>query len=152
MTATNHALTGAVIGLTISQPWLALPIAFISHFICDSLPHFGPASYEERVNKKKIFHRILFFDSIILATVMGLLVWSGAGLLVFSCLFLAGSPDIVWAYRYIFKEDFGKKPFPPMNGLSRFHSRIQWSQTLIPGFYIELIYGLVMIGLIIKLL
>ena len=152
MTATNHALTGTVIGLSISQPLLALPLAFASHFICDALPHFGLASYEERTKKTKTFHRILYIDAAILAVVMGLLFWNGVGLLAFACLVLAGSPDFVWAYRYIFKEGFGKKPFPPMNILSRFHSRIQWSQTLMPGFFIELVYGLIMIGLIIKLL
>lgn len=152
MTATNHALTGALIGLSISQPVLALPIAFISHFVCDALPHFGLASYEERTKKTKTFHKILYVDAAILSIIIGILLWAGAGWVAMSCLVLAGSPDFVWAYRYIFKEDFGKKPFPPMNILSRFHSRIQWSQTLIPGFYIELVYGLIAIGLIIKLL
>ena len=152
MTATNHALTGTVIGLSISQPLLALPLAFASHFICDALPHFGLASYGERTKKIKTFHKILYVDAAILSIIIGILLWTGAGWLAFACLVLAGSPDFVWAYRYIFKEDFGKKPFPPMNALSRFHSRIQWSQTLMPGFFIELVYGLVMIGLITKLL
>lgn len=152
MTATNHALTGALIGLSISQPILALPIAFISHFVCDALPHFGLASYDERTKKTKTFHRILYVDALLLLIIITWLFASGADVIVLACLVLAGSPDFIWAYRYIFKENFGKKPFPPMNILSRFHSRIQWSQTLIPGFFIELVYGLIMIVLIIKLL
>ena len=33
MRATNHALTGAIIGLTVQNPWVALPAAFLSHFV-----------------------------------------------------------------------------------------------------------------------
>lgn len=41
MIATNHALTGAAIAVVIKQPILAIPLAFVSHFICDAIPHFG---------------------------------------------------------------------------------------------------------------
>ena len=41
MTATNHALTGAIIGLVIGEPVLAIALAFASHFICDALPPVG---------------------------------------------------------------------------------------------------------------
>ena len=42
MTATNHALTGAAIAtLGKATPICAIPLAFASHFVCDSLPHFG---------------------------------------------------------------------------------------------------------------
>ena len=40
MTATNHALTGATIATLVRQPYLAIPLAFLSHFFCDALPHF----------------------------------------------------------------------------------------------------------------
>lgn len=32
-------LTGALIGKVIGVPWLVIPIAFISHFILDAIPH-----------------------------------------------------------------------------------------------------------------
>jgi hypothetical protein len=32
---------GAIIALAISQPLIALPLAFVSHFVLDALPHYG---------------------------------------------------------------------------------------------------------------
>lgn len=152
MTATNHALSGAVIGLAISQPAIALPLAFASHFMLDAIPHFGLANYEEREANKQLFHRILYADAILLAALLVFLLVAGAGWLAFVCLFLAGSPDFVWAYRYIFIEKFGSRPFPPMNLFSRFHSRIQWSQTLKIGFVVELVFAIVFLFVTLKLL
>lgn len=40
MIALNHVLTGAAIGMAVRQPLLVVPLAFLSHFILDSLPHF----------------------------------------------------------------------------------------------------------------
>lgn len=152
MTATNHALSGAVIGLAISQPAIALPLALASHFVLDAIPHFGLANHVEREAKKPLFNWILRTDALLLAAVMIYLLFAGAGWLAFACLFLAGSPDFVWAYRYVFKEDFGRKPFPPMNAFSRFHSRIQWSQTLTAGFAIELLFAAALLFATLKLL
>jgi hypothetical protein len=38
MTATNQVLTGAVLGMVLANPWVALPAAFLSHFVLDSVP------------------------------------------------------------------------------------------------------------------
>ncbi len=40
MTATGHAIVGAAIATQISNPFVALPVAFFSHFVCDKLPHW----------------------------------------------------------------------------------------------------------------
>ena len=40
MTATNHVATGVLIAVVVPDPWVALPLAFASHFVCDALPHF----------------------------------------------------------------------------------------------------------------
>ncbi len=34
-----HVVVGAAIGKRVSLPWLALPVAFVSHFFVDVLPH-----------------------------------------------------------------------------------------------------------------
>jgi len=39
MTATPHILAGAVIGKVLRRPWLAWPVAFVSHFLLDFIPH-----------------------------------------------------------------------------------------------------------------
>ena len=58
MTATNHALSGALIGLAVMQPILALPLAFVSHFMLDAVPHFGFDEHGGHLKNKKTFHKV----------------------------------------------------------------------------------------------
>ena len=51
MTATGHAIIGTVIAAKFGNPALAIPIAFASHFIADSLPHWDTGYH--RKNKQK---------------------------------------------------------------------------------------------------
>lgn len=40
MTATAHALIGASLAATLSNPLVGIPIAFFSHFLADLVPHW----------------------------------------------------------------------------------------------------------------
>ena len=42
-----HAVLGAAIATKIPNPWLALPLAFLSHFPLDLIPHWNPSLYTE---------------------------------------------------------------------------------------------------------
>src|SRR5688572_30050937 len=130
MTATNHALCGALIGLSISPPAIALPLALASHFFLDAVPHVGLDEFGGHTKAKKLFRRILAIDAILLTGIILALTITGAPWLAFACLLLAGAPDFIWAYRYIFQEKFGSKTPGKMNAFNRFHMRIQTSQTL----------------------
>lgn len=143
MTATNHALSGALIGLVVMQPLIALPLALASHFVLDAIPHFGFDEFGGHLKAKKTFHRVLYIDALLLALLIVFLLASSAPWLVFACLFLAGSPDIIWAYRYVVKEKFGKVPPSPKNALNRFHSHIQKSQTF-KGLYVEVPFAVIL--------
>jgi len=55
MTATAHALVGASIALKISNPAIALPLVFISHFVFDKLPHWDPMTNHDTKSKRAIF-------------------------------------------------------------------------------------------------
>lgn len=55
MTATSHALVGAAIAAKIADPAIALPIAFVSHFIFDKLPHWDIMTEADKGNYKAIF-------------------------------------------------------------------------------------------------
>lgn len=131
MTGTNHGLFGASIGIVfINYPLVALPLAFASHFLLDALPHSGFDDLGGHLKaSKKLFHGSLVIDALLLTISFLVLVANHAPLLVYACWFLAGSPDIAWAYRYIIKEKGGKIKPAKMNWLNRFHSKIQWSQT-----------------------
>jgi hypothetical protein len=134
LTAINHALTGAIIGLSISQPALALPLALSSHFVCDAIPHFGlngVASNETWIKSPR-FKRMLIID----ACACGLLVltllltkpqhWLSACI----CAFLAASPDFLWINHFLKAK--ANKPWRP-GLLSRFASYIQWFEKPIGG-------------------
>lgn len=40
MTATSHAVIGTVIAAKIGNPYLAIPLAFLSHIVADMVPHW----------------------------------------------------------------------------------------------------------------
>lgn len=136
MMATSHALSGAAIAIAVKEPMLALPLAFVSHFALDILPHIGFDEFGGHLKKKVLFHRILKLDALLLALFMAYLILNSAGMLVIACVVLAGSPDAIWAYRYVFQEKFGQRKPRPKSLFSRFHSKIQWSQTL-KGSFVE---------------
>jgi hypothetical protein len=131
MIATNHGLTGASIAIVLhNYPAIALPLAFASHFILDALPHSGFDDLGGHLKvPKNIFHGTLYLDATLLFVSFLVLVFNSAPWLAYTCWFLAGSPDIAWAFRYVVKEKLGKIKPAPIHGLNRFHSWIQWSQT-----------------------
>jgi hypothetical protein len=127
MTAPNHALTGALIGLTVGNPWLALPLAFLSHFACDAIPHYDmPGDELHRIGSKRlIFEQLLLGGAICFLIVLFLAAehpvhW----LLAAICAFLAASPDLFWIPRWLHvrrtKRDI------QLNWFLRFHRVVQW--------------------------
>ena len=139
MTATNHALTGALIGLTIGNPWVAVPAAFVSHFVCDAIPHYG--------NKNvpiwgKSFRLYLVFDALLCVALVGLLAFNHPvhWLLASICAFLATSPDFLWLKRFIYAGKHRRNPAK----LSRIEvllgdKGIQWFQRPI-GAVVEVVW------------
>ena len=56
MTATAHALIGASLAVKIANPILGIPIAILSHFIADLVPHWDAGTN----HKKKSMNRLRF--------------------------------------------------------------------------------------------
>lgn len=128
MTATNHALTGAVIGLSVGNPLIALPAALLSHFVCDAIPHFSDPKL--KVGSRQ-FANYLACDALgavgvaLFLTILRPDSWFVACW----CAFLATSPDLMWAGRFFRAQKSKKKNADtplPTHILARFHSRIQW--------------------------
>jgi hypothetical protein len=42
MLETPHVLVGAAIAAKIPNPWIAIPLAFASHFVLETVPHWNP--------------------------------------------------------------------------------------------------------------
>lgn len=150
MTAPNHALTGALIGLSVSNPWLAIPLAFASHFVLDAVPHYDVPgeTHEARIASKKFFviqivgGAILCFLLVLALAITQPHNWFLAAF----CAFVAASPDILSAPRFLSVRASGKDP-RESNWFWRFHSHIQWKTG--PKLYVvELLYGCVIVYLI----
>lgn len=143
MTATNHALTGAAIVSVVGNTVLALPLALLSHFACDAVPHFG---FNMKFGSRSMWLYLLV-ELVVMAVLAPLiilygvhqpLIWLVAGSI------LAMSPDLAWYY-------YGKngmlKNVKNLDLVSRFHARIQWSETK-PGILVEIAWATLMVGLI----
>lgn len=104
MRAINHALTGAIIGLTIAEPLVALPVALMSHFVLDAIPHYGESNPDTNaVLRSKSFKDALYVDAalcfvlVLVIVVARPLNWILAGV----CAFIAAAPDFASIGRYI---------------------------------------------------
>lgn len=152
MTAINHTLTGTAIALIVKEPLLAVPLAFLSHFVCDVLPHFGFGDVARRRKYRSLFNAYMGIELLGLAIIFSWLLISGVQFYVFVAIFAAVSPDIVWAYRYFIQEKRGEIAPTSLNVFNKLHSKIQWGETVTFGLIFELIYAAVMLVIIGRLL
>lgn len=124
MTATNHALTGALIGLATGSPWIAAPAAYLSHYALDAIPHFGNSNNPGQI-KTRAFRNYLIADAVLCILLVAILVTTRTEhwLLASVCAFLATMPDMFWINKYL-KARQGRHWRP--NWHSRFAAKIQW--------------------------
>ncbi len=142
MTATNHALSGALIGALLPLP-VAIPAAFMSHFILDKIPHYGID--DDQRNSSKIYKTIVFSDVTIALTI------GVAAALLHKWAMLAGgiaaySPDATLVHYYFSNgHTFNIKP---KNGFMKFHLAMQYERPW--GIFPELAVGLAMVPFVIS--
>ena len=134
MTATNHALTGAVIGLVVTNPLMALPVAFLSHFALDMVPHYGPAT--SNIGSKR-FRNYLVSDGLLCILLVVVLAVSHPlnWLLAAACAFVATTPDFMWVKNFMHEQRGKIAPhISKRSPVVRFHHDIQWFQRPIGAF------------------
>jgi hypothetical protein len=142
MTATNHALTGAAIATVVKQPLLAIPLAFVSHFVCDFLPHFD---IPMKFGSKRMYTWLVLDTLAAVSFAIFLLVndVSNPVLLTIAAI-TAMSPDLAWAY-------YGlrglQRKIDKYDRLTKFHHKIQ-RRLALPGFIIELVWASAMASFI----
>lgn len=145
MTATNHALTGAAVAVVVRQPLLVAPVAFASHLLCDAIPHWKLP----HVVGHDLKWSYLYLEAGVMLLLATLLLWLGTRAAVVPMVvgaLLAMSPDVAWYYysrRGIRSQSKELDPF------TRFHGRIQWSETSW-GIVPEILWAGCMIGVILK--
>ncbi len=130
MTAINHAVIGGLIAVAIPHPTVALPLALVSHFLLDSLPHYY-------TRKLKNFFRVFYTDGALVTLFLILLAvfrpdhW----LLIAACGLVAISPDLMWIPNGL--RTLHKQPRKKLNAILRFHKNIQWGEREW-GLFVEL--------------
>jgi hypothetical protein len=133
MTAPNHALTGALIGLAVPNMWLGIPLAIASHFLLDTIPHYGVAegTSEEIIGSRKFLY-IQLVGGFVLCVMLVALLWWYEPAHWFSaavCAFMATSPDLLSAPRYVSVKQGKKDPVQRWwfwrihHGIQKEHSR-----------------------------
>ncbi|PIZ62906.1 hypothetical protein COY17_01640 [Candidatus Saccharibacteria bacterium CG_4_10_14_0_2_um_filter_52_9] len=125
MRAVNHALTGALIGLTVAEPAVAVPAAVVSHYICDVIPHYGSSQKGDTSLRASSFRSGLYIDAALCLGIVVLLAVRQPShwLLAAVCAFAAAAPDLLSANRYF--KVVARKRWQP-NLYSRFATGIQW--------------------------
>lgn len=141
MTGFNHVLTGIAIAATVQQPIIAPIAALVSHFVLDSLPHFG--NHPTIRPWKRPFLVYLVIDGILALGFMllGLAWFPEQALLVLACAALAFAPDWLWPVHLLWNKG---------HWFFDFHKRIQWAE--VPwGFWIEIPYTLIVVTVLYNL-
>lgn len=96
MTASNHGLAGALIGSVLPLP-LAVPAAFVSHFVMDAIPHFGIE--KNKSANSKLYTLVLAADTFIGLVLITLMVVNNHWNMLI-CGFVAYSPDVPIVYHF----------------------------------------------------
>jgi hypothetical protein len=150
MTSINHALTGSIIGLVVGQPLIAVPLAVVSHFVCDAIPHFGSSLPHGVYMKTRAFHNYLVLNA---AACFLLVVCLAAyqprhWLLAAVCAFAAAAPDFLSLNRYL----KNKRDLQWQAGwYARFAHNIQWFERPI-GAVVEVVWFAAAVAIIIPFL
>jgi hypothetical protein len=120
MTATNHVVTGMVIGTVVANPVIAFPLALLSHFILDALPHYGESDHHS-----KKFKMILLADMMVAAIALIMVLLITQNWVVILAGIFAASPDLMWLPLWL-KELRGQTT--TLGPIAKLHKQIQWSE------------------------
>ena len=106
MLLTPHLLVGAAIASKISNPFLALPLAFLSHYFFDLIPHDDYSIInigEKRWNKSFFDFFKVFLD--ILVGIFLISLFSHNNPMIFAAAFLAIVPDGITMFDILFPQN-----------------------------------------------
>ncbi len=143
-----HALTGGVIAYKIGNPFLALPLSFLSHFAIDLLPHWNPHIAEEKKKYGHISHKsiiIIAVDCLIglsLGLFLAFKVLPNTGrsvVILLGCL-LGILPDLAEAPFF-----FANLKNKHIKKLMEFQGNHQVNVSLVPGLIFQAIYVFILL-------
>lgn len=124
-----------MVAVAVKEPLIALPLALLSHYLLDMLPHYGLPTWAERRRHILLFTCVITFDVIFSLALFAFLLLH-APWYVFAAGFLAFAPDIMWLYRYLIKGKLGGLPVGHIGRFASFHKRIQKREFSL-GLFVE---------------
>lgn len=119
MTGLNHGLVGGLIGKFVPLPLIA-PAALASHFLLDTLPHYG-IDHKQRDRSK--FWKVFFIIDALATLSLGIYAIQARHYAMFLGGLFATMPDYLWVGRVIKTRSFNLSTHG--NWFSRWHASIQ---------------------------
>lgn len=128
MRAVVHVAAGAAIVATIQNPWISLPVAVLSHFVLDALPHYGDikAHRAQQLAEQRWAVPLDALAALVVLLAI-VIVYPDQPWLVALGGVLCASPDIGHVFPFVRYLRTGDAS-PARDWLSRFHDKIQWCE------------------------
>jgi len=130
MLSTPHLLVGAAIAHAVSEPTIALPLAFMSHFVLDATPHWDGSPHAPF--SKKVIGAVVADYAFGMTLIYALTLGNSNQPIVLAGAFLATLPDFIMAFSKHIESPIIKLPF--VKAFNHYHSHIQFNVKLFQGF------------------
>ena len=122
MTATGHAIIGTIIAAKVGNPTLAIPLAIVSHFLMDTIPHWDIATHRKEKTKSNLI--LEAFSDVLLGFILSFLILvflfpQTSPTYAFLMILVSQSPDWLTAPYYF----FGIKEFKWAYKLQKFFDK-----------------------------
>lgn len=145
MLETPHVVVGAAIATKIGNPALAIPLAFLSHFVLDQIPHWNPHFYTEtkKFGTPKRNSTVFAVAEELLAFGVGLFIASrflpdyGRVATILAASFAAVASDQVKFPYFFFKWRYAA-----LERWVKFERTLQVETSIVPGMLIQIVITL----------
>lgn len=146
MTATAHAIIGAVIAAKIANPLLAVPLAIGSHIVADMIPHWDVGTHDKTKTSQRLF--LDAFVDVFVSFIVGYLIFTflfPQTNLVYGFFMIIVSQSLDWLTApYYF---FGIKAFKPIYNFQKiFDNKMKKPWGII--YQVLFILGVIALGLV----
>ena len=156
MLLTPHTFVGVAIGVAIPNPFIAVPLSFIMHFVGDRIPHWDFYSNTKKEERLVGWRPVAVMFDLVVGVAVGLIttlyaLWvlknSPLALNVFLCGIASVLPD-VFETPYI----FGKNEPRVLSYLTSFQRKIQFQAPLPWGIISQILIVVASLILILSLI
>jgi hypothetical protein len=141
MQALNHTVFGSLIAVTVTEPALAVPLALASHFVLDSIPHYGNDPNAPAYSRPFFYRVAADFIASTLMILFFLSLHPPNPTLLVVCAIVAISPDFLWPVALKIKQK------GPLWDFFKFHKNIQTESR--SGIFVEIVWFILTASLVV---